>query len=214
MPALHFVAFTRNTFISSIDGFVSRVVAKMTEECGEDSVGAAGMLLLCRKNSDTNFARSNGLFLLTEGKCLLATAMLSASNQLSFIWTPKGVRRKGYATTLLCRIGEVWERHTTLLPLWICADQGCVGVPEKAGWIKDGLANKDGTQDYFPPGLRARYVRRRLECLALRQDFGDTMEVFLRLNKNPRTEENNEWVGLMNTWRPYEVRKALTGVRV
>lgn len=189
-------------------------MAAMTEECGADSVGAAGMLLVCKKFSRSDFAKSNGLFLLIEGKSVLATAMVSCANQLSFIWTPKPLRRKGYAATLLRMIGEVWESNTTLLPLWICADQGIIAVPKAAGWVNDGILNRDGTQDFFPPSLAPRYICRRAYSLGSRLDFGDTMETFLRLNKNPHVEEGKEWDAMMNKWRPQEVRKVLTGARV
>jgi hypothetical protein len=218
MADLLFVPFSGVSFFhTKTNALIERVAQHMTDECGDDAEGALGMLLTSKRaarDGRENFSKSNGMFFLISGNEVLTTAMLCSSNQLSFIWTPPKHRRKGYSAELLSKVGDLWAATTTTIPLWVCADKKVVGVPRKAGWVCDGIANKDGTMDYYPPSLADRYLSRRTECNAARKDFADEAMVFLHLNKDPHEGQDAEWENFTRRFPQTDVRKRLSGVRV
>jgi hypothetical protein len=154
------------------------------------------------------------MFFLTSAREVLSAAMLCSSNQISFIWTPPKHRRKGYSSELLSKVGDLWAAHTTSIPLWVCADKSVVGVPLKAGWVADGIANKDGTMDYFPVALKDRYIQRGLEMAKHRHDFASETLAFLELNKNPHEGQDAEWAVFMKNFPQPVMRKQLSRCRI
>lgn len=206
------IAFKHEPTYRLLDG----IVRHMAEECGGSSQGAYGIFLTSQRTASEGkdvFARSNGMYLLVEGNQVLTSAMLCSATQVSFIYTPPKHRRKGYSAELLRRVADGWMKHTTTLPLWICADTDVYGVPQKAGWVCDGTKNTDGTMDFYHPLIADRYLKQRALCQSRRENLADIMEQSLRTNKN-HNDPDGEYEKYITNFSQVAQRKVIGRLRV
>jgi hypothetical protein len=166
------------------------------------------------------FGESNIMFLLVKDRQLCSSALLMGSCQIAFRWTPPSQRRKGYAGAILKLIEEAWRRTTTVVPLWVCSSPHMFKSNERNGWVKTcglpegDLPNVDGSQDYFPAWAADRYRARWEKQIAKNQDLSGVFKDFIITNKNPNSEDEQDYERFLSQFKPFEMRKMAQKVRV
>ena len=135
------------------------ICLKMTQDCEADEpirvLNACDVLIREKKMA---YPYSCCMFILTDGRQVLSTALVTCCRQISFRWTPPQHRKKGYALQMTKMIEESWK-STKVLPLWVASNDYMKPLNEKAGWVNDGLDNQDGTLDWFPSWCADRYKK-------------------------------------------------------
>lgn len=153
--------FSRETFASKkVLNIIEQIASGMTKECGE-ATAPQRIIDLARANNQNGYTllgKTCGLFLLVEGRKILCSAMLCSATQISFRWTPPKHRRKGYASEILRRIGDLWKTLPNT-PIWVASNNYLWKGNAKAGWVSQNLPNKDNTQDWYPPWAVERYKK-------------------------------------------------------
>ena len=89
---------------------------------------------------------------------VVSVALFQKGMEITTIMTAKNERNKGYASYLIRRLGEMFERHNVKV---LCpAYKSILPVLATAGWtIADGVDNPDGTVDTMPEYVKAEYLR-------------------------------------------------------
>jgi hypothetical protein len=205
----------RSSFLlhEHVRSLAGAIIQAMGSEC-VDGEGAPQKILRNCLICD-EFGNSCVLFLLLNGKEVISSALLVSFNQISFRYTPKKHRGKGYATDILRKIEVAW-RVTKFAPLWICSSSYMFNSNKRAGWTNDGVPNSDSvTQDWFPPEFAGRYQTRADEFTRPLLDDGYSYsEICSMALKTYGERDGADLDLLLSRWKPFETRKKLQKVSV
>jgi hypothetical protein len=198
-----------NLYDKKVSKLISYIIKQMSdEENGGEPQKILEMCQTLNKEGVKAFGDGAILYLLVEKNQVLSTALASAYSQISFRWTPPKHRKKGYATKILQMIGDKW-RITKIAPLWVCSYPRMENINKNAGWVNDGITNRDDTQDWFPDWCADRYIKRRNEHHEAGTSHLDEMAELIKPGSGIRlaTEEEDADIALYMTQFPQIVNR-------
>lgn len=191
-----------------------KICEQMANDC--QAIEPMKVLKLCDalvRQTQEAYPGSCCMFILTDGRQVLSTALLTMCNQISFRWTPPRHRKKGYCVVMTKMIEEAWK-STKVLPLWVCSNDYMKPLNEKAGWVNIGRINQDDTQDWFPSWCAYRYRERLEKSEKTGEDIVDTLGTFLKLNKNPNLRDSEDWKDFLKKFPSVAQRKKAQQLRL
>jgi hypothetical protein len=108
---------------------------------------------------DDPFGRMRyGFFVLTDGKEVLCSVLYDRCKMI-MRYTPAQHRRKGYASLLLSRIGDIYASYEHL-PCWIVSIERTWAMNDRIGWSSGERYEKEDKTyelDFVPPSCHEHY---------------------------------------------------------
>jgi hypothetical protein len=157
---------------NKLKALVDMITEKTMKECKvkdmvwamRDCMNMSCMLTLTEEKSRHN-GMAFGIFLLTDGKQVLSSAMYQYGKIITR-WTPPRHRGKGYAREILRRIQTHYGRYAEI-PLWIVSEEKMWASNLKLGW-QEGQTHTSPEddhveRDFFPPEKKELYADEHLE---------------------------------------------------
>ena len=109
---------------------------------------------------------------------IMSVALFQKGMEITTLTTAKDERKKGYASFLMRKLGDMFERHGVKV---LCpTEKHILPVLAKAGWtIAENVDNPDGTVDTMPEYVKEEYLR-TTKCKPMRpmneRSMGEVME--------------------------------------